>query len=910
MRRLFRLIQSHIRYKIIVPYLALTLLVTMVGATIVLVLVAASAQDVLTNNLANSARATSDALVRREQGHIDFLRQVALSDASAANGTPAVADALAGGKSEVVSKTLMVFYVGGISNINLDFDRMIAFDRNGTSLIDWQRVSDDPTAQPFRNASTDLSPIPDVKRITSNTLVDGNDKFSGLIQFGQDLQPYFYTIVPVKQGNDTVGGLMIAIKVDRLLLALQRSTQAPITTFYNPQGEAIGTTFVPRAELASLNMRPEVIVALNQNSAQSIINSENKPGQNVFPSTILKRAYELAYSPLVIQGKRAGYFSVGLPTDFQVSSVTANRNVIAGIALMLALGSILLGYRIARSITRPLAALVDTAEAVTAGDLERRTAIQSSDEFGSLARAFNQMTEHLLLLYRTSRELGASIEVLPVLDVTVRTVEAFAPGTEVLALIDDRGTWRYRVRAGASPGVAALENLRLAPSDPLLRDLGQGRAPRLLDPATEPRLRSMGLADVAGFKSLLLTPLVVQELVAGVLIFGNAEPDAFSGAIQPTLMATANMAASVLYNAVLFDRVHEEASEREAILKSIADGVIVCDTQRNIQLVNRTAEDMLGLRDWHIVRRNFNDVPLKRVAAGRDMFGNDVAELEHYEFGDRVMRISSAPVIGEYDKVLGEVIVLHDMSAEAAVDRAKTKFIERVSHELRTPLTPICGNTELLLRGYLGELSSDQRDTLEVIRLRADQMRDLVNNFVMIASIEANTLLTEPEPQDVWLAIESAIAPMRSAFAKKGIELRFDLPDSLPPVTADRQQLNVILTQLLDNARRYTQQGSVTVSAGLHDKVVQIDVVDTGPGISTEEFEQLFTRFHRVEGNNSPERGGGLGLAIVRQLVERQGGQVWAASAPGQGSTFSFSLLVANDHADAVAEQGNADQTA
>jgi len=402
----------------------------------------------------------------------------------------------------------------------------------------------------------------------------------------------------------------------------------------------------------------------------------------------------------------------------------------------------------------------------------------------------------------------------------------------------------------------------------------------------------------------------VQEMVAGVLIFGNAASDAFSGAIEPTLMATANMAASVLYNAVLFDRVHEEASEREAILKSIADGVIVCDTQRNIQLVNRTAEDMLGLRDWHIVRRNFNDVPLKRVAAAKDMFGNEVAELEHYEFGDRVMRISSAPVIGENDQVLGEVIVLHDMSAEAAVDRAKTKFIERVSHELRTPLTPICGNTELLLRGYLGELTTDQRDTLEVIRLRADQMRDLVNNFVMIASIEANTLLTEPEPQDVWLSIESAIAPMRSAFTKKNIELRFDLPDSLPPVTADRQQLNVILTQLLDNARRYTQQGSVTVSASQHENLVQIDVIDTGPGISTEEFEQLFTRFHRVEGNNSPERGGGLGLAIVRQLVERQGGQVWAASVPGQGSTFSFSLLVANDHADAIAEQGNADQTA
>jgi PAS domain S-box-containing protein len=361
---------------------------------------------------------------------------------------------------------------------------------------------------------------------------------------------------------------------------------------------------------------------------------------------------------------------------------------------------------------------------------------------------------------------------------------------------------------------------------------------------------------------------------------------------------------------VLFDRVHEEASEREAILKSIADGVVVCDQQRNIMLVNRTAEQLLGLRDWYIVRRNWNDIPLKHVPAAKDMFGNDVANLDHYELGDRVMSVSSAPVVGENGQVLGEVIVLHDMSAEAAVDRAKTKFIERVSHELRTPLTPICGNTELLLRGYIGELSSEQRDTIDVIRLRAEQMRDLVNNFVMIASIEANTLLTEPEPQDVWVAIEGALAPIRSAFAKKGIELHIDMPEELPPIKADRQQLHVILTQLLDNARRYTQRGSVTVSASHQDGMVRIDIADTGPGITPEEFEQLFTRFHRVEGNNSPERGGGLGLAIARQLVERQGGQVWAASTPGQGSTFTIALPVAQEHADAISEQTNTERPA
>jgi len=911
MRRIFYLIQSHIRYKIIMPYLALTIFVTMAGAAIVLFLVAANAQDVLTNRLANNARAISDALVRREQGHVDYLRIVALSGASVENDTPAVATALAGGNTEVVSKTLHVFYLNGITNVNLDFDRMIAFDRRGTSLIDWQRVADDPLTPAFRNDSTDLSPIPAVKRIISNALVDGEDKFSGLIQFGNDPQPYFYTAAPVRQNDQVVGGLLIAIKIDRLLVALQHNADVPITTFYNLQGEALGTTFVPRSELASLNMRPEIMEALANNQAQSLINSENSPTTpTFFANTIQKREYEVAYSPLFIQNKIAGFFSVALPTDFQVNSVTINRTAISLIALVLALGSILLGYRIARSITRPLSALVDTAEAVTAGDLERRTAIQSTDEFGRLALAFNQMTEHLLRLYRTSRELGTSIEVQPVLDVAARTVEAFAPGTEVLALLDDRGAWRYRLRGGAPSQLLALQNLRVSPGDPLLNDLGQGRAPRLLDPADEPRLEALGLGEVVGFKSLLVTPLVVQDAIAGVLIFGHGQRGAFSGAIEPTLMATANMAGSVLYNAVLYDRVHEESSEREAILKSIADGVVVCDQQRNIMLVNRTAEQMLNLRDWHIVRRNFNQIPLNRVAHVKDMFGNDVSNLDHYEIGDRVLRISSAPVIGEDNEVLGEVIVLHDISAEAAVDRAKTKFIERVSHELRTPLTPICGNTELLLRGYLGELSSDQRDTLEVIRMRADQMRDLVNNFVMIASIEANTLITEPEPQDVWVAIESALAPMRNAFSKKGIELLIDLPEALPPVLADRQQLHVVLTQLFDNARRYTQEGSVTVRAQHREKLVQIDVIDTGPGISPEEFQQLFTRFHRVEGNNSPERGGGLGLAITRQLIERQNGQVWAMSTPGEGSTFSITLVVADEHAEAIPGQNNTERSA
>jgi signal transduction histidine kinase/HAMP domain-containing protein len=899
MLRLLRAIRSQIRYRIILPYLALTLIVMMAGAVIALALVAASQEERLTNQLAQVGRSTTDALANRESNHLVFLRQIAFAQENKAADAPAVADAIASGDPQVVSKALTNFYKFALLNPTLDFDRMIAFDTHGMALIDWLRTQQDPNAPPAVLEGTDLSRVPFVKQIVSGEQVEGNDKFAGLIGFAPDPQPYFYTAVPVRKGDEVVGGVMVAIKVDRLLVSLERFSQAAVTTFYDLQGNALGSTLVTRPELATFPMPAATLNDLHGGAAQSLFNYD-----------LRQRPYELAYSPLQIAGKQVGYFSVGLSRDFQFESFYLSRNTIIAITMILALGSVLLGYQIARGITTPLTSLVDTAEAVTAGDLERRTEVQSKDELGRLGQAFNQMTEHLLRLYRTSRDLSTSIEVGSVLNVAASTVESFVPGTEVLALLDERGLWHYRLRDNAPAALQTLRNLRLSPTDPLLHDLAQERAPRLFDPASEPRLTTMGLSSIAGFQSVLMTPLVVQDKLAGALIFGHQEPHAFEGAPEPNLMATANMAASVLYNAVLFSQVQAEAGERRAILQSIADGVIVCDQQRNIMLVNSAAEQMLDLRDWHIVRRNFSEVPLERIGIEQDMFGRDKVALDHYQLGDRVLRLSNAPVIGDNGETLGEVIVLHDISAEAAVDQAKTDFIKVISHELRTPLTPICGNVELLLRGLFGPLNDEQRETLEQVRGRADQMKDLVNNIIMVASIEANTLQTEPEPQDLWIAVENAVAPMRRQFANKSLELNIASMDDLPYVLADREQLRLILTQLLDNARRYTLQGSVTVSATRHDGFVQLDITDTGPGIAPDERGRLFTRFHRIEGNNSPERGSGLGLAITRQLVERQGGKVWASSEAGNGSTFSIMLPIASEQPHAMIEQNNADTAA
>ncbi|HEU4322682.1 MAG TPA: ATP-binding protein [Roseiflexaceae bacterium] len=888
MHKLQQAIRSHISYKIILPYLALTLLVTMVGAAVSLGLAAASWEDRLMMLLTQMGRDTSDAVVQRERDHLEFLRLAAGGQANPLNENAlSMPDAFASGRPDEVAKALGPFYDFQRENDNLNLDRMIAFGTDGRALIDWLSVSEEPGADPERLENTDLSGVPDVQRVLAGAVVDGSDKFSNLIRFGNDLQPYFYTVVPVRQGERVVGGLLVAIKTDRMLQDIQRSSQAVLTTLYDPQGEPTSST-LRRDQIGEVQPMSEGTLEQLRRGAQSVFDRSTFQGRDV----------ELAYSPLLIAGLPVGFFAVALWRDAEFSWLLINRNGILAIAIALAVGAVLLGFWIARRITTPLAALVETAEAVTAGDLDRRSPVTSADEIGRLALAFNQMTEHLLRLYHISRDLNAQIDVVEVLSTTSRALQPLLPGLHVLALLDGRTAWRYVLADDVPEQLRPLASLRLEPGDTRLVRLLEQRGPWTPPPDDEPTRRTLGVEGCSESAGLLLVPLIIRDNPIGLLVFGHPDPDAFSGTVEPTLLAVANMAASVLCNAALFTRVHHEASERQAILESLADGVVVCDPQGAILLLNPAAERLLDMPDWRERRRFFGEVRLEPASVGQEMFAEGQARLEHYRLGPHTVGLSRAPVQQSGGAPLGEVIVLHDISAEAAVDRAKTHFIETISHELRTPLTVITGYTELLLRGMIGELNDEQRDLLGHVRGRAEQINSIVKNVILVASIEAGTMGTDLEPLDVAEIIEEVTGQLRGAFAGKGLELRVDVPPALPRVLADREQLRVVLLQLLDNARRYTERGGATVSARRNGDTIEIDVCDSGPGIDPQDLAGLFTRFYRVEGNSSPERGSGLGLAITRQLMEQQGGRVWASSTVGQGSHFSIALPIAhgNNH--------------
>lgn len=891
MRKLLHAIRSRISYQIILPYLALTLLVMMVGAAVSLWFAAASWDDRIIMLLTQRGRDTSDALVQRERDHLLLLQQVVNAQANPAVDAPSMPQAFADGDAEVIARAMRPYYTFQVQNPNLQLDRMIGFDTQGRAYVDWLRVDEDAAAAPVELTNTDLSQVPDVQTILAGRLVNGSDKFSNLIRFGEtDPQPYFYTVAPVRQNQRVVGGVLVAIKLDRMLAGIQRSSEATFTAVYDLQGNATANTVLRRDQLAELEPIAPPILEQLRTTAQSSFDT----------IAIQGREMQVAYSPLQIAGTAAGYFAVGIWRDTEFSWLLTSRNSIIAIAFALAIGAILLGYTIARYISRPLSALAASAQAVTAGYLEpaatpaQRDVARREDEIGILGVAFSQMTGHLLRLYHTSRDLSATVNVAEVLNITADAVTPLVPQAEVYALLKQQGHWSLVGATGTSVGRTERFEQAAAQHPLALESVFNDHEPRLLE-ADEPLLEMLGGADT--FPSVLLVPLVSQQATIGALLIAAPTPEAFAGRHSESLSSIANMSASVLSNSVLVERIQDDATERAAILESIADGVVVCDAGGTILLMNTAARTMLG--DDGATYDRMDDVPLQAVTMGQDFFRDTDTPVTHYRLGQRIIGLSRAPV-REGERVMGDVYVLHDMSAEAAVDRAKTKFIETISHELRTPLTVVSGYTELLLRGYFGELSGEQRDMLDHVRARAEHMNSIFKNVVLVASLEADTLRTEREPLFVGPNLHEVTAPMQAAFAQKGLELHLEVPEDLPPVLGDREQFHIVLNQLIDNARRYTSEGSVTVRAYQSGDMIRFDIADTGIGIAPEDQTHLFTSFYRVEGNNSPERGSGLGLTIARQIVERLGGDIWVTSAAGQGSTFSFTLPMSQrqEHAD------------
>lgn len=339
-----------------------------------------------------------------------------------------------------------------------------------------------------------------------------------------------------------------------------------------------------------------------------------------------------------------------------------------------------------------------------------------------------------------------------------------------------------------------------------------------------------------------------------------------------------------------------ENSRIKAILASMVDGVIAFDDQGRIIQANRAAENMFMRREEHLLGETFrtllglehiDDAVKKVLRTGQEVF----FESSIFEQSEFIYRIHVVPIRNEAGEVEGAVAVFHDITDARKFDLMRSEFVANVSHELRTPLTSIKGFVETLLDGALEDKMLCRR-FLTIIDSETDRLTRLIDDLLSLSAIESKEIKVNFKPLNLVEQVKTVFNILAPQVAEKKLRLELIYPKTLPWVRGDEDLINQVLINLLDNAIKYTaQKGKIIVRLSQDGNKVVARITDTGIGIPGESLPRLFERFYRVDKARSRVLGGtGLGLSIVKHILELHGGDVYAESKVGEGSTFTFCL--------------------
>lgn len=317
-----------------------------------------------------------------------------------------------------------------------------------------------------------------------------------------------------------------------------------------------------------------------------------------------------------------------------------------------------------------------------------------------------------------------------------------------------------------------------------------------------------------------------------------------------------------------------------AVIASLEEGVVAVDSSQRVVQVNEAARRLLDIK----VPLPFSLDMLPRDAIVRDSLADALrgatSDPGEVSLNGRTLLLTARPL-----KHGGAVLALFDLTAMRRLESVRRDFVANVSHELRTPLTVIAGFTETLTEE--GVPPEKRRQFGEMILSNTTRMQRIVDDLLDLSRIESGGWLPNPVLIDAKSIVLDVFSGLHDASEAKGIALEVRIDPSAKEVFADRTALRQILSNLLENAVRYTSHGAVTVDTEPATGGVNLSVSDTGTGIPAEHLPRIFERFYRADSGRSRESGGtGLGLAIVRHLVEAHGGKVEAESAAGRGTTM------------------------
>jgi PAS domain S-box-containing protein len=360
------------------------------------------------------------------------------------------------------------------------------------------------------------------------------------------------------------------------------------------------------------------------------------------------------------------------------------------------------------------------------------------------------------------------------------------------------------------------------------------------------------------------------------------------------------------------------------LIQSIADGVIVTNNDGQITLINRAAANMTGWTVEEAVGVDVKSVVSLTKEDGAEISQEDfpfTAVLVHKAFINRSLQITSragkkqiislviSPVVTAGGEVYGAVAVMRDVSEERATEKQSAEFISTASHEMRTPVAAIEGYLALALNDKVSTIDSRARGFLEKAHASTQHLGQLFQDLLTSAKAEDGRLTNHPGVVEMGAFLEQLVEDLRFAAPKKGLVTEFVVGSNeaidatksdedgrkvvkpLYYVYADADRIREVITNLFDNACKYTEAGKISLGLTGNNEVVQLYIRDTGAGIPAEDIPHLFQKFYRVDSSATRTIGGtGLGLFICRKIIELYQGRLWVESQLGKGSTFFINL--------------------
>ena len=499
-----------------------------------------------------------------------------------------------------------------------------------------------------------------------------------------------------------------------------------------------------------------------------------------------------------------------------------------------------------------------------------RGALERSDLFEGerRSRALAQQ------LARTSSLLAPELDPATLLDeVAQRAPELLLADAAVLRLLEGD-----ELVAGAVSGESASVALesRLPSTARLAGDAVQSRAP-------------VAVADAREDQRLLQADPVLGAGYAGA-------PRQWREEEIEALGAFAGNASAAFSSAELYQSVALEKERSVAILSNIADGIVAVDREGHVVLWNAAAEAITGVPEAEALGHPPGEVLQRELESpGESPAGERLLPIRRG--GEEIwLSLTEAVMRDPAGAVAGRIFAFRDISAERVVEQMKSEFVSSVSRELRSPLTSIYGFAETLLRDDVLFGEEERSTFLGYIASEAGRLTSIVDRLLSVARLDSGDLQVNLAPTDVGALVTEVVRSAEHTLATGGHRFVLELPPERLQVDADREKLRQIVTDLVENAVKYSPGGgTVTVSVRRRDDVVEVQVDDEGIGVPESEQELIFRKFYRAasQSRDLSSGGTGLGLFIARELLAAMRGRIWVRPREERGSSFVFTLPLA-----------------